>query len=105
MQYQQTKQAGLNLNIFAAVSGVFKSKSTKTTDTKKDGSSHSVENREEDGQFKGAGAGNLKAVGEAHSHERYRKGVEGEQMQEHQHIDHLGLGDMAAVEDVPKRKR
>jgi hypothetical protein len=96
------KKAGLNLNIFAAVSGVFKGRSTKTTDTKKDGSSHSVENREEMGHVNGAGAANLKAVGDAHSHERYRKGIEAEQSQQHQQIDHLGLG---AVEDAPKRKK
>jgi hypothetical protein len=81
---------------------VFKGRSTKTTDTAKDGSSHSVENREGEGYVKGAGAGNLKAAGEAHSHERYRKGVEAEQ---HQQTDHLGLGDTAAIEDAPRRKK
>jgi hypothetical protein len=53
----------------------------------------------------GTGVANLKAAGEAHSHERYRKGVEGEQSQRHQQIDHLGLGDVGAIEDAPKRKK
>lgn len=42
-------QAGLNLNIFGALSGAFSSKSNKTTET--DGSS--VENREENASVSG----------------------------------------------------
>jgi hypothetical protein len=41
---------------------VFYSRSKKTTDTAKDGSSKSVEHSEGQGAFKGAGAGTMKAV-------------------------------------------
>lgn len=74
-----TLQAGLNLNIFGALSGVFSGKSK--TETAKDGSS--VEHRDDKAAVKGestrtvvvcrgvliflsgAGAGNLSAVGAA----------------------------------------
>jgi hypothetical protein len=90
------------LNIFAAVSGVFKGRSTKTTDTAKDGSSHSVENREDESVINGISRGNLKAAGTAQSSEKYRKGVEAQQLQQREQIDHLGLG---VIEDAPKRKK
>ncbi|KAM0707609.1 hypothetical protein Q7P35_004254 [Cladosporium inversicolor] len=53
--------AGLNLNIFGAVAGVFSGKSKK--ETAADGSS--VEHRDDKAAIKGAGAGNLNAVGAA----------------------------------------
>ena len=46
-----TPKAGLNLNIFGALSGAFSSKSKKTTHRNKDGSSHEVEDRYEQGAF------------------------------------------------------
>ncbi|KAF2433376.1 hypothetical protein EJ08DRAFT_647419 [Tothia fuscella] len=89
-------EAGLNLNLSAAVSSVFGGKSKKTTDTAPDGSSHSVEDREGVGHVKGAGKGNLGVIGkgEAHSHERSRKIAEGKSQKQTQHqqqTDHLGL--------------
>ena len=59
-------QAGLNLNVFGAVSGMFSSKSKK--DTAADGSS--VEHRDERAAVKGAGAGNMSAVGAAQGQAR-----------------------------------
>ncbi|KAM0723529.1 hypothetical protein Q7P37_000516 [Cladosporium fusiforme] len=59
------QKAGLNLNIFGALSGVFSGKSTKTTG--KDG--NSVEKRDDKAAMKGAGAGNLTAVGAADAEE------------------------------------
>ncbi|KAL1584144.1 hypothetical protein WHR41_07247 [Cladosporium halotolerans] len=53
--------AGLNLNIFGALSGVFSGKSTK--ETAADGSS--VEHRDDKAAMKGAGKGNLSAAGAA----------------------------------------
>jgi hypothetical protein len=55
----------------------------------------------------GVGHGTLNAVasGEAQSHERTRRMVEGKtqkQSQQQQQIDHLGLG---AIEDAPGRKK
>ncbi|PSK54836.1 hypothetical protein B9Z65_3925 [Elsinoe australis] len=81
--------AGLNLNIFGAISGVFSSKSRK--DTAADGSS--VEHREEQGRVKGAGHGNMQAAGQGQLHDReaaYR---------------HIPIGDdNARMEDVPQKK-
>ncbi|KAF4550058.1 Hypothetical protein D9617_19g103640 [Elsinoe fawcettii] len=81
--------AGLNLNIFGAVSGIFSSKSRK--DTAKDGSS--VEHREENGRIKGAGHGNMQAAGAGDFHDReaaYR---------------HIPLGDdNQRLEDAPQKK-
>ena len=56
-------QAGINLNIFAAISGIFGSKTQK--ETKADGSS--TEHTQSAGRMKGAGAGNLSAMGEANA--------------------------------------
>jgi hypothetical protein len=67
---------------------VFKGK--KTTDTNKDGSSHSVEHS--DGSWKGAGHGTLNAVGESESSvvERHRIAAKQEQ-QRIEKEDHLGI--------------
>jgi hypothetical protein len=98
-------KAGLNLNIFGAISGVFGGRSRKTTDTAADGSSHSVEEKEGIGAFKGRGAGTMTAVaeGKADVSERRTKMVEAEVKQERkkgkkavkeaQQVDHLGLGE------------
>ncbi|KAI9666086.1 MAG: hypothetical protein M1821_004021 [Bathelium mastoideum] len=56
-------KAGVNLNIFAAVSGIFGSKTQKETNP--DGSS--TEHTQSAGHMKGAGAGNLSAMGEANT--------------------------------------
>ncbi|EMC99438.1 hypothetical protein BAUCODRAFT_144865 [Baudoinia panamericana UAMH 10762] len=61
--------AGLNLNIFGALSGAFGSKSEK--ETAADGSS--VEQREERAKVKGAGAGDLDARGAASAEEKGRE--------------------------------
>lgn len=50
-------QAGLNLNVFGALSGAFSSKSSKTTE--EDGSY--TEEREQQSHAKGLGAGNMRA--------------------------------------------
>lgn len=45
------EQAGLNLNLFGALSGAFSSKSKKTTHNNADGSSLSVEEKHDQGTF------------------------------------------------------
>ncbi|KAF1984866.1 hypothetical protein K402DRAFT_395235 [Aulographum hederae CBS 113979] len=79
-------QAGLNLNLFGAISGVFAGKSKKTTDTDANGKSHSVEDSQGVAHAKGAGGGTLNAIGsaKADSMERERK-LEGES------VDFLGI--------------
>ncbi|KAK0362294.1 hypothetical protein LTR94_020033 [Friedmanniomyces endolithicus] len=62
-------QAGINLNVFGALAGAFSGKSTK--ETAADGSS--VEYREDEGRVKGAGKGNLQAVGAAQGEEKGRE--------------------------------
>jgi hypothetical protein len=44
-------EAGLNLNLFGSLSGALTSKSKKTTHTNKDGSSHAVEDRLDQGTY------------------------------------------------------
>ncbi|KAK1068226.1 hypothetical protein LTR74_005724 [Friedmanniomyces endolithicus] len=69
--------AGINLNVFGALAGAFSGKSTK--ETAADGSS--VEYREDEGRVKGAGKGNLEAVGAAQGEEKgreVRQAVKGE---------------------------
>ncbi|KAK8190807.1 hypothetical protein BKA81DRAFT_410071 [Phyllosticta paracitricarpa] len=105
-------KAGLNLNIFAALSGSMFSRSKKTTDTRADGSARSVETTDTAAQAQGRGAANMQAVAEARSDagKRYAKGqqaiensgeggpmrgrVEGKKkdMQvQKQQMDHLGI--------------
>ena len=98
-------QAGLNLNLVGAISGAFSGKGKKTTDTKADGSSHSVEDTKGHGTMAGSGAGTLNAVGEgkANTHEKYRKTVEADESESKskgeskskavKQTDHLGLGE------------
>ncbi|KAK8210596.1 hypothetical protein IWZ01DRAFT_541589 [Phyllosticta capitalensis] len=71
-------KAGLNLNIFAALSGSMFSRSKKTTDTRPDGSSRSVETTDTAAQAQGRGAANMQAIAEARSDagKRYAKGQE-----------------------------
>jgi hypothetical protein len=78
------------------LSGVFSGKSKKTTDTNKDGSSHSVENSTHDGKWRGSGVGTLNAIGESDStvKERHRIAVQQESVNQQQKIeavDHLGI--------------
>ncbi|KAM0699334.1 hypothetical protein Q7P36_001381 [Cladosporium allicinum] len=65
--------AGLNLNLFAALSGVFSGSSKK--ETAADGSS--VEHRNDNAGVKGAGAGNFSALGAADL-EQSKKSHQGE---------------------------
>lgn len=46
-----TTQAGLNLNVFGALSGALSSKSRKETHTDPDGSQRAVEDRDTKGMF------------------------------------------------------
>ncbi|CAK4032340.1 hypothetical protein DOTSEDRAFT_121804 [Lecanosticta acicola] len=61
--------AGLNLNVFGALSGAFSSKSSKKTE--QDGSS--VEDREENASVSGAGVGNANANAAASAEQRGRE--------------------------------
>ncbi|KAI9712731.1 MAG: hypothetical protein M1820_001353 [Bogoriella megaspora] len=72
--------AGLNLNIFAAFSGLFGSKKQKRTEA--DGSS--TENEQSAAKARGAGVGNMEAVGAANAETRDRRlKAEG--------VDHLAI--------------
>jgi hypothetical protein len=89
-------QGSLNLNLFAAVSGLFGSKTTKTTDVAPDGSSQSVENSKGVGHVKGVGAGTLdvQASGEAKDYAKKTHAVEQNQKQgqkQLQQVNHLGI--------------
>jgi hypothetical protein len=89
-------QAGLNLNIFAAFSGVFSGRKKKTTDTAKDGSSHSVEHSEGHGKVRGYGTGTMNAIGagEVKKKERLRiaEEVKAEEAKTiESNVDHLGI--------------
>jgi len=61
-------QAGLNLNIFGALSGAFSGKSSK--EQAKDGSE--VERREETSHIKGVGMGNARAAAAANAEAKSR---------------------------------
>ena len=89
-------KAGLNLNLVAAVSGLFGSKTTKTTDTAPDGSSRSVENSKGVGHVKGVGAAtlNAQASGEAKDYAKKTHAVEQRQKQgqeQLEQVNHLGI--------------
>ena len=62
-------QAGLNLNVFGALSGAFSSKSKKEMEP--DGSS--IETREETLAGSGAGAGNLNAAAAANAEQHAKQ--------------------------------
>ncbi|KAF4543192.1 Membrane protein [Lasiodiplodia theobromae] len=116
-QYARAEaKAGLNLNIFAALSGSMFQRKTKTTDTAADGSSRVVEQTDTAARGKGAAHGNLSAYGAARAEGRDRaigqestralaedgrqrkkalkeKGEEvGRKAKEAQVVDHLGIG-------------
>ncbi|KAI7373026.1 hypothetical protein KC336_g20505 [Hortaea werneckii] len=61
--------AGLNLNLVGAVTGMLSSKSKK--EEQPDGSS--VEHKDEQGHIKGAGAGNMQALGSANAESKDRR--------------------------------
>lgn len=95
-------KAGLNLNIFAAVSGIFSGRSKKTTDTNADGSSHSVEHSKSAGKMRGSGHGVLNAVGKTDSEVKETHRITEEAMSQNERknietVDHLG------IEDSPKK--
>ena len=88
----------MNLNIFAAVTGIFAGKSKKTTDTKPDGSSHSVEHSRGAGKMRGAGHGTLNAIGQSQQEVRERHRITDEAQAENHNqkletVDHLGIED------------
>ncbi|KAF2405044.1 hypothetical protein EJ06DRAFT_578302 [Trichodelitschia bisporula] len=87
-------QAGLNLNIFGAFKGAYKGRKTKTTDTKKDGSSHSVEHKDEEGYGEGWAKGDMQAYAHEKRDAKERRGV--------QEVDHLGLGEVGLIEGKKK---
>lgn len=64
-----TCQAGLNLNIFGAISGAFSGKSKKQQ--QKDGTT--TEDREEHAHIRGAGMGNASAAGAASAEAKARE--------------------------------
>lgn len=84
--YLTPPKAGLNLNLFGAISGAFsgKKKTDKTTDADGKSTEHTTE--EGVGHAKGAGAGNLSVLGSANAQEstKGRKAVGAAQ-------DHLGI--------------
>jgi hypothetical protein len=89
-------QGSLNLNLFAAVGGIFGSKTTTTTDTAPDGSSRSVENSRGVGQVKGVGASTLDTQASAESKDYAKKthAVEQSQKQKQgqlEQVNHLGI--------------
>jgi len=88
-------QAGLNLNLFGALSGVFSGKSDKMTDTKVDGSSCTEEKSQGVGKVRGEGGGSVNALAAAKADAGTRemravKGGEGGNG-EGGGVDHLGL--------------
>ncbi|KAF4312652.1 membrane protein [Botryosphaeria dothidea] len=106
-------KAGLNLNLFAALSGSMFQRKNKTTDTRPDGSSRSVEQTDTAAQAKGAGHGNLSAFGAARAEGRDRaigkestraleedskernkkaKALKQKGEEKAQEVDHLGIG-------------
>jgi hypothetical protein len=92
----------LNLNLFAAVSGIFSGKKKKETTIDESGKSHSVEHSTGHGKMKGAGAGTLSAIGAgtASRKERHRitdetEAIEGTKQEQQKRVmaetDHLGI--------------
>lgn len=78
-------KAGLNLNIFGVFSGALSSKSKKTTYSNPDGSSRSVEERNEAAQGCGQAALSGAAYAQAEAQERKRA------QRQVERVDHLGI--------------
>ncbi|KAH7397339.1 hypothetical protein BKA66DRAFT_437906 [Pyrenochaeta sp. MPI-SDFR-AT-0127] len=92
--------AGLNLNLFGALSGAFSSITKKTTHKNADGSSISVEDKHEQGVAKAIaqGQGNAYAAGNAQEHslkanERIvgQEASQAKKVEGKKQVDHLGL--------------
>ncbi|KAK7185782.1 hypothetical protein PSPO01_08032 [Paraphaeosphaeria sporulosa] len=94
--------AGLNLNVFGALSGALSSSKRKETHTAPDGSSHTVEDAHDKAAAAGhaAGSGSAFAQGSAQDGVKHEKRREVAQAQEQgklvagqqQRVDHLGIG-------------
>ncbi|KAF2453749.1 hypothetical protein BDY21DRAFT_366745 [Lineolata rhizophorae] len=74
--------AGLNLNLFAAVSGVFSGRSKKSQQLKDDGSYYAEEEQQSAARAQGVGAGSLAAAGQARADSGARRLKQ---------TDHLGI--------------
>ncbi|KAF2260690.1 hypothetical protein CC78DRAFT_620088 [Lojkania enalia] len=92
--------AGLNLNIFGAFSGALSSKSKKTTHTNPDGSSTSVEDRDDKAIAQGHAAGQGAAYASANATEHGKQQTareigqaqgQAKMVQGQKHVDHLGI--------------
>jgi hypothetical protein len=88
-------QAGLKLNIFGSVSGVFAGRRRKVKETAADRTSQSVEQEEGAGWIKGSGAGTLDAVGQTTTTAKERHRLTDEKTEVRQkkleRVDHLGI--------------
>jgi len=73
---------GINLNIFAAVSGIFSGKSKKTSHTDANGETHTTEDFEGHNRVKSAGHSTLNAVSNASSSTKERHRITDESMQD-----------------------
>ena len=95
-----SSKAGLNLNLGAAVAGIFSGSKKKKSDVDADGSSSTYEHTQGRGYVEGSGVGNLGAIanGQASVADRQRRTVEGTQQQ----IDHLGLGEQKSIKAAQK---
>ncbi|EDU49545.1 hypothetical protein PtrCC142_007218 [Pyrenophora tritici-repentis] len=91
--------AGLNLNLFGALSGAFSSKKTKTTHNNADGSSVTHEESHDKAGANAAARANGSAYGAAHAQERSLKSSQRGAVQEQgqgrevvsKKVDHLGI--------------
>jgi len=92
--------AGLNLNLFGALSGAFSSKSKKETRQNADGSSHVAETKHDKGAANAVASGQGQAYGSANAHEHNlrskSKGIEQGASQSKavsgkKQVDHLGI--------------
>ncbi|KAF2680890.1 hypothetical protein K458DRAFT_372967 [Lentithecium fluviatile CBS 122367] len=91
--------AGLNLNLFGALSGAFSSKSKKTTHTNPDGSSLSVEDRQDQGAANAAAQGHGTAYAAGNTTESAKKqksreigqGAQQAKQIQGRKVDHLGI--------------
>ncbi|KAL1801291.1 hypothetical protein ACET3X_001633 [Alternaria dauci] len=89
--------AGLNLNIFGALSGAFSSKQKKTTHQNADGSSTTTEDRHDKGMANAAAGGRGSAFAAANAQQSSLKakesgvGQESKQGKSVKQVDHLGI--------------
>ncbi|KAF2825370.1 hypothetical protein CC86DRAFT_42547 [Ophiobolus disseminans] len=92
--------AGLNLNLFGALSGAFSSKSKKTTHENADGSKETVEDKHDqaaaNAAARGQGAAYAQAGAQEHSLKAKERGVvqeagQAKRVEGKKVVDHLGL--------------